>query len=299
MLRIARRAAVALLPTLPVLLSGCASSRQPDARNGARTSTSPEDARASLIAAERAFSAMAGERGTREAFIANLADDGLMFVPTAVPGREWLLADSTRFAGGLLQWEPLWAEVAASGDFGYTFGPYSLRRSAADTVVGRGTFVSVWKREAAGPWKVLLDLGNPANTGEVRRYDVARPASAPSRGASDAGAIIALRQTDIRTAGDAGAWLALVAPETRVFRPREPLRIGDDARPLAGRVAAERRTVTGAHVASSGDLAATYGTYETAADSSGPAGHGNYLRIWRRAADGRWRLALDEIVPVR
>ena len=67
-------------------------------------------------------------------------------------------SDSTR----QLRWEPDTAVVAASGDVGYTLGHWEsvLRGAAGDSVVGRGNYVTIWRRQSDGTWKVAVDIGN-------------------------------------------------------------------------------------------------------------------------------------------
>jgi ketosteroid isomerase-like protein len=61
-----------------------------------------------------------------------------------------------------LTWEPLRAEVAASGDLGYTWGEYRLSVPTAEgprTIVGK--YATIWRREPEGGWRVVLDTGSP------------------------------------------------------------------------------------------------------------------------------------------
>ena len=44
-----------------------------------------------MVKTEQAFSKMAEEKTTREAFMAFIADDGLLFRPGAVNGKKWML----------------------------------------------------------------------------------------------------------------------------------------------------------------------------------------------------------------
>jgi len=61
-----------------------------------------------------------------------------------------------------LIWTPVGAELSASGDLGYTWGTYEFRSTGKDgkTVVDRGKYTSIWKRQEDGSWKVVLDMGN-------------------------------------------------------------------------------------------------------------------------------------------
>ncbi len=67
-----------------------------------------------------------------------------------------------------LEWEPEEARVEASGKLGWTWGRYNSRSIGADGVekVGRGKFLTVWRRNAEGVWKVEADIGNDEPGGE-------------------------------------------------------------------------------------------------------------------------------------
>ncbi|MFX9608462.1 DUF4440 domain-containing protein, partial [Acinetobacter baumannii] len=60
---------------------------------------------------------------------------------------------------GLLHWEA--AEVFAStGDLGATWGHWTFTpKGGGKPVTGR--YVTVWRKDAAGAWKGLIDIGNP------------------------------------------------------------------------------------------------------------------------------------------
>jgi ketosteroid isomerase-like protein len=111
-----------------------------------------------LVAAERAFSAHCVEHGMKEAFTSYLADDGILFRPGPVNGQQmWSRRPEVK---GTLIWEPSFAEVSASGDFGVTLGPWEFRPPKGERgEVGHGTFVSAWRRDGDGPWRVALDIG--------------------------------------------------------------------------------------------------------------------------------------------
>jgi ketosteroid isomerase-like protein len=60
-----------------------------------------------------------------------------------------------------LTWEPLQSDVGAAGDLGYTNGRYEVRfRDAKGTTVVRtGRYLTVWKQQPDGSWKVVRDIG--------------------------------------------------------------------------------------------------------------------------------------------
>ncbi|MGH7539727.1 MAG: DUF4440 domain-containing protein [Gemmatimonadota bacterium] len=64
--------------------------------------------------------------------------------------------------GYRLDWEPARAELAASGELGYTIGSYQRTHVVeGDTIIGTGTYLTVWRRQPDGAWRVELDLGVP------------------------------------------------------------------------------------------------------------------------------------------
>jgi ketosteroid isomerase-like protein len=134
---------------------------------------SPGDAE-TLMVADRAFAAAVAEGGSA-AWASWFHEDGAMIQPRIgeVRGRDEILA----FMAGLddpgtsLRWEPQRAEIAASGDLGWTTGTYVSASVGEDgeTVRGEGRYVSIWRRAADGSWRVVMDLGNPTETPPERR----------------------------------------------------------------------------------------------------------------------------------
>jgi ketosteroid isomerase-like protein len=125
-----------------------------------------DDPREALMEADRQFArdtAARGADGWAETFLEN----GVMFPQAGrVEGRE---AIRKRMAGAFapenprLLWEPTDATVAASGELGYTLGHWrSVTAGAAgeDSILAAGNYVSIWKKDADGAWKVAVDIGN-------------------------------------------------------------------------------------------------------------------------------------------
>ncbi|MDX1980106.1 MAG: DUF4440 domain-containing protein [Bryobacteraceae bacterium] len=61
-----------------------------------------------------------------------------------------------------ISWKPVKADVAESGDLGYTIGTAEFRTKAKDgsPVIRPGKYLTVWKKQKDGGWKVAADLGN-------------------------------------------------------------------------------------------------------------------------------------------
>ena len=117
-----------------------------------------------LKEADRAFD-LASAKGGAAAWASFFAEDGRMFTPRGiVTGRkaiEDLMAPAFR-PGSSLRWKPLTAEIAASRDLGYTTGE-SIRLFTDDQgrkMQGTGRYVTIWRKQKDGTWKVALDTGS-------------------------------------------------------------------------------------------------------------------------------------------
>ena len=69
----------------------------------------------SMVATERAFSQASADKGTRDSFLMFIADDGILFRPSAVSGKKWLQEHPVPLVDNrpLLSWQPIFADVAA------------------------------------------------------------------------------------------------------------------------------------------------------------------------------------------
>jgi len=122
--------------------------------------------RAALLQTERDFAAETAARGG-DGWADFFMEDGVMFPPSGrVVGREAIReAMRDAFTPGVpsLLWEPETAVVGEAGDVGYTFGRWqSVGQTAAgaDTVRATGYYVSFWRKDAEGRWRVAVDIGN-------------------------------------------------------------------------------------------------------------------------------------------
>ncbi|HWC53115.1 MAG TPA: DUF4440 domain-containing protein [Chitinophagaceae bacterium] len=111
--------------------------------------------------ADKAFSDLSKQNGMKAAFLTYIDSGGVLLRPGHFPivgqkAQDYLqkINDSS-FS---LTWDPQSAEIAASGDLGYTYGIYTYHDK--DTTY-EGTYVSIWKKQKDGNWKFVLDTGNP------------------------------------------------------------------------------------------------------------------------------------------
>ncbi len=102
-----------------------------------------------------------------EGFLALVADDAMVFPSNApmVSGKEAIRkwAEEMMASPGLaIGWKATKAEAARSSDLGYTIGTYeqTLSDPKGKPVSDRGKYVTVWKKQAGGTWKVAADIFN-------------------------------------------------------------------------------------------------------------------------------------------
>jgi ketosteroid isomerase-like protein len=125
-----------------------------------------------LLQTDIEFAKASVGKGAAEAFAIYLADDAMQLPAGGNPisGKKAILEGIG--SGYILNWEPKKAEVAQSGDLGWTWGTYELRTKDTDgkPVVHYGKYVNVWRKQQDGTWKVIVDMGNaspaPASTGQ-------------------------------------------------------------------------------------------------------------------------------------
>lgn len=150
----ARQALSALCSVLTVLVAIAACDHRAE----------PAAEREALLAADRAFAQMSVERGAVEAFYAYLSEDAMQMPAGSLPitGREAIRASMSAGPAYSLEWTPVDGSVALSGDLGWTWGNYVARITGPDgqPAESHGKYLNVWGRDAAGGWKVLVDMGN-------------------------------------------------------------------------------------------------------------------------------------------
>jgi ketosteroid isomerase-like protein len=102
-----------------------------------------------------------------DSFMTFLMADGSILPPNqpSVTGtdnvRGWA-SKMIAMPGFSVSWEANTADVAKSGDLGYTSGTYQLAMQGPDgaAMSDHGKYLTVWKKDAAGAWKVALDTFN-------------------------------------------------------------------------------------------------------------------------------------------
>lgn len=254
-----------------------------------------------LAQAERSFAQRAAATGTRAAFLAHLAEDGLIFRPRAVAGKPFYAGRPDD--GSRLAWAPAYVELSSGGDFGISTGPFDWAPRGRTTPEGHGHFLSVWAHRE-GRWQVLLDVGVP-------HPDIPPPQLQARRSTAPALAPEFARRS-LLEAEEALDQLAVTLPYTsalrewaasdlRIYRPGvvpAPGNFKQLCRYLPARLTWVRK---GLLLAPAGDLACTWGETDEAfrsGDGQVRAARSSAVRIWRREREADWKLVVDLAIPI-
>jgi hypothetical protein len=250
-----------------------------------------------LASTERAFAASALELGVRDAFLTYFADDSVSIQSGADASHTTLVPAKDRLRQSpqpklplpsQLIWEPFTGHVSSDGSLGWLTGGYANLNVLTKEVGGKGAYFSVWKHQSDGTWRVWLDEGIslPSLWKDASPF---RAAPEPDAGNSTA-TNEALEDAERSVASGGTAWQTRLGADVRIHR--------DGVMPIAGRDAAIEWSRTAWQTvryvpikterAASDDLGVVVGGYDAT-----PAQHGTWVRVWKRAVTGSWRIVFE------
>ncbi len=198
--------------------------------------------------------------------------------------------------------------MARSADLGYTTGPAEWRKAKEDEKpFGYGQFVSIWRKQKDGSWKVVLDVGSevpgPPKSDEAPQLEFSFGPNPVSTNGSQISPSKELHEAESKFAAaaqadSAAALLAASSAAVRVHRENAFPAVGQEAAremlsARGGKLTLERM---GGGGSAAGDLAYSYGKYALTTPQNAERGH--YLQIWRTDEEGRWQIALDYQAPL-
>ncbi len=250
-----------------------------------------------IVEMEKAFAKFAAEKGIKPAFLEFLADDGVMFNPQQINGKE--LWQSRPESPALLSWYPTFADVSSNGVLGYTTGEGEYRpQGKTDTTVYYSTYATVWRRQPVGNYKAAFDVGishdkpsssdtnwtSPKTTEKVSEENKPLAANAMSSFYDTA-----------TTGGLAKAYKNFAADYARFLREGKFPIVGKSNAPAETN---KSKIVFGksATMQSAGDLGYSITTYEMK-DGDKTTEKGNIVQIWKLIG-GRWQIVLDVFAAI-
>lgn len=260
----------------------------------------------SLLSAENYFSSMVKMKGLKKAFLMVSDEETIIFRPGPVKAKAYFEKQEDG-KGYPLSWQPSMARISKSGDWGFTSGTFNIQPNVADSAGSFGQYLSVWKVNAKGIWKLALDLGiehpeikkeNTADFKEPKNAVYFRQASA-KRLAQREDVVLINDRLFSTTMANQGlkAYREFLANQSRLLFPgKEPI-IGKENilnfwaqnpyQIISTPLLADRSL--------SGDWAYTQG--EATLNINAQAQSFYYVRIWELQQGFNWNLVLEIFVP--
>jgi ketosteroid isomerase-like protein len=138
---------------------GCSSKPEAPPDNSAAAAAAVQKADADWSAAAQARNA--------DSWVAFFADDAVVLPPNASiavtkDDIRKMMTDSLALPGFSVSWQTTRAEASRSGDVGYTYGTYVITSNDANgkPSTDHGKYADVWKKQADGSWKCVVDIWN-------------------------------------------------------------------------------------------------------------------------------------------
>ena len=267
------------------------------------------NASSDLIQTEIDFATYAKENGTRDSFLKFIDDDGILFRPHPVNGKEFLSAQEKR--PGFLLWYPSFSVVSKAGDLGFNTGPWEYKKTAEDTSIAFGNFVTVWKKQKDGSWKFLMDLGN-SNEKPSQNIPTLNPADYKTAKTETDFKYIQEAKDELFKAeimfSDLSSSQNLKSAYEK-YSSNESIYIRDGNFPLKGneilwflesQIENQTWETFGGLVSSSNDLGYTYGKITSWKDAEKKKSSHNlyYMRCWYYD-NGNWKILIDvaNVIP--
>ena len=114
----------------------------------------------------------AASSGNLDKTLSYWADDAVLIaaqepVMKGKPAIKEMVEGSLKIPGFHISWEPKTVEVSASGDMAYLIeeSQISVNDSTGKPIIMKSNTVSIWRKQADGSWKNVVDISSPAGNG--------------------------------------------------------------------------------------------------------------------------------------
>ena len=279
---------------LPLLLATAAMAQEPDSSS----------ALFSMRDAERNFARLSVMIGRNASFAENFADESAIFTGRWITnGKQY--SKEGKSSPIVLKWEPEFMDISASRDFGISTGPWEVQEYRPNTLpLNTGYYLTVWKRQVDGVWKVILDGGSttPAPKNPQHLFIFPQGADKVVINPPVISAEILRKELFQKEKQFLMEWDKNPGPTTygsflasgarMQFSGHLPTTNSDTINVLISRINKSLIWKTeGTGAATSGDMGFTYGLLEIPDNSANVSGH--YVRIWKKEPGANWKIALE------
>jgi ketosteroid isomerase-like protein len=258
-----------------------------------------------VIEAEYAFAKSAKPLGVRGAFLKYLATDSIICSPGPVNGI--VSTEAGEPNADTLEWYPALSHTAASADLGYTTGPWTYRTADGKTEVN-GTFLSVWRKQPDGSWRVVVDCGVNHPKPAALPTGLAIPAAPATIAAKTSGAqatgswIDPVANADVQFAASATnnpttALGDFSAPDVHVLTRGVAPAIGVKSGQAVIDATSKKLGTTWRHVFASESADGTLGyTWGYIGDPKSEKPAGAYVNVWQKERSGApWKIVAQAL----
>jgi ketosteroid isomerase-like protein len=197
----------------------------------------------------------------------------------------------------------MFGDISLAGDLGYTTGPVLYTDVTDPSKPARhGIYFSVWQKQPNGEWKVVIDLGvdTPQAVAPIdTKFTAADPVQRSGKtvaGTDDYRKLDWDFWDSIAKTNAVSAYRSRLDKQFRIHR-KGVMPVVDGKAVAPPVISQTKFDFIGGKIASSNDLAFTYGRYTTVNEPTGPES-GYYIHVWRRDGSGKWKLVIDVQNPL-
>jgi len=254
--------------------------------------------------AEQNFAKASVMYGRNAAFVENFADVSVLFTDKWITTGKQFSKDR-KAAPIVLKWEPEYMDIAGSRDFGFSTGPWEAQEYRPGTPpLSTGYFLTVWKKEADGTWKVILDGGGTTPAKKDHKHSFSFPAGADKAVLNPPVLNTGLLSKELTDRENQflfnweknpllSTYTAYLAADSRMqLNGHLPTSNSDSINAL---IAHFDKTLlwntAGSGAATSGDMGFTYGLLGTQGKPEITKGH--YVRIWKKLPGAGWKIVME------
>jgi len=235
----------------------------------------------SVIKAEKSFAAYALQHNTRDAFMRFLDSANSVEFNDGDVKKSYEIWSVRKPDSAKLIWQPAFAGIAASGDIGFTTGPWEYRKTAKAPATATGSFATIWFNSGDGNWKYMVDIGTQGSPSYTVDTVQKLASTYTDISAEDAMTVDrkfiqqyeGLHNDVFKTIVTANSWFVL--PGKQPLKGVQQILAGLSAIP-----AGLQFIQMGGGMSTAGDIAYVYGSVRHEATI------GNYLRVWQKTKDG-------------
>jgi ketosteroid isomerase-like protein len=256
--------------------------------------------------AEQNFAKASVMYGRNAAFVENFADESVLFTGNWITSGKQFSKDR-KAAPIVLKWEPEYMDIANSRDFGFSTGPWEAQEYRPGTPpLFTGYFLTVWRKQADGTWKVILDGGGTTPPKKDHKHSFSFPVGADKAVINppvlNTGSLS--KELTDRENHFLQEWVKSRLPSTYNSYLSTNSRMQ-----LSGHLPTTNTdtintwithfdktllwNTSGSGAATSGDMGFTYGLLEMSGKSEVTKGH--YVRIWKKQPGANWKIVLEMI----